>query len=91
MAEKKRAKRFRPTDRDRELSQEELDAEPGEQLPDREAMSVIDANVAIPANPAVAASVLAGGSQADDPHDPSAADEEDQGEGGERGEEDRAP
>ena len=57
------SKRFRPKQGEpEELSQEELEAESGEQLPDRQAMSVIDANVAIPANPAVAASVLAGGS-----------------------------
>ena len=32
----------------------------GEALPDREAMSVIDANVSIPLNPSVAADVLSG-------------------------------
>ena len=41
-----------------ELSQEELEAEAGEQLPDREAMSLVNANVAIPINAAVAANVL---------------------------------
>ena len=40
------------------LSQEELDQQSGEQLPDREAMSLIDANVAAPVNAAVAANVL---------------------------------
>ncbi|HVM00315.1 MAG TPA: hypothetical protein VM324_13570 [Egibacteraceae bacterium] len=40
------------------LSPEELDAEGGEQLPDREAMSLIDANVAAPINAAVALNVL---------------------------------
>ena len=40
------------------LSQEELDAQGGEQLPDREAMSLIDANIAAPVNAAVAANVL---------------------------------
>jgi hypothetical protein len=40
------------------LSQEELDQQTGEQLPDREAMSLIDANVAAPVNAAVAANVL---------------------------------
>jgi len=41
-----------------ELTQEELDAQGGEALPDREAMSLVDANVAIPINAAVAANVL---------------------------------
>ncbi len=40
------------------LSEEELDAQQGEQLPDREAMSLVNANVAIPVNVAVAANVL---------------------------------
>lgn len=40
------------------LSEEELDAETGEELPDREAMSLIDANIAAPINAAVAANVL---------------------------------
>ncbi len=41
-----------------ELSKEELEAQGGEQLPDREAMSLVDANIAIPINAAVAANVL---------------------------------
>ena len=41
-----------------ELSPEELAEQGGEQLPDREAMSLVDANVAIPINAAVAANVL---------------------------------
>ena len=41
-----------------ELTNEELDAEAGEELPDREAMSLVNANVAIPINAAVAANVL---------------------------------
>lgn len=61
-----RDKRFRPADSEPdELTPEELEAESAEELPDREAMSVIDANVAIPVNPSVAASVLAGGSVED--------------------------
>ena len=40
------------------LTPEELDAETGEQLPDREAMSLIDANLAAPVNAAVAANIL---------------------------------
>jgi hypothetical protein len=43
---------------EQELSQEELDAQGGEELPDREAMSLVNANVAIPINAAVAANVL---------------------------------
>jgi hypothetical protein len=41
-----------------ELSQEELEAQGGEELPDREAMSLVDTNIAIPINAAVAANVL---------------------------------
>ncbi len=40
------------------LSQEELQAEGGSELPDREAMSLINANLAAPVNAAVAANVL---------------------------------
>ena len=40
------------------LTSEELEAETGEQLPDREAMSLVNANIAIPINAAVAANVL---------------------------------
>jgi hypothetical protein len=42
----------------RGLSQEELMQQDGEQLPDREAMSLVNANIAIPVNAAVAANVL---------------------------------
>lgn len=41
-----------------ELSDKELEAQDGEQLPDREAMSLVNANVAVPVNAAVAANVL---------------------------------
>ena len=41
-----------------DLTPEELEAQGGEQLPDREAMSLIDANIAAPVNAAVAANVL---------------------------------
>jgi len=44
------------------LSAEELEAETGEELPDREAMSLVNANLAIPINAAVAANVLSDGS-----------------------------
>ena len=40
------------------LSPEELEAQGAEALPDREAMSLIDANIAAPVNAAVAANIL---------------------------------
>lgn len=46
------------------LTPEELDAASGEQLPDREQMSLVNANVAIPVNAAVAANVLSDGAVA---------------------------
>lgn len=42
----------------RELTSEELEAQEGEELPDREEMSLINANIAVPVNAAVAANVL---------------------------------
>jgi hypothetical protein len=45
-----------------ELTDAELKAEGGEELPDREAMSLVNANLAIPVNAAVAANVLSDGS-----------------------------
>ena len=42
----------------RQLSREELNELAGEALPERAAMSLINANVAIPINAAVAANVL---------------------------------
>jgi len=48
----------------KELSEEELKAQGGEELPDREAMSLINANVAVPVNAAVAANVLSDNSTA---------------------------
>ncbi len=42
-----------------ELSEEELEQQRAETLPDREAMSLINANVAIPIDAALAANVLA--------------------------------
>lgn len=41
-----------------DLSPEELAAQGGEELPDREAMSLINANLAAPVNAAVALNVL---------------------------------
>ena len=49
--------------RDEELSKEELENE-GTELPDREAMALIDANVAAPVNAAVAANALSSDSTA---------------------------
>ncbi|MGH2556741.1 MAG: hypothetical protein ACRDHO_13620 [Actinomycetota bacterium] len=46
------------------ITSEELGAQGGELLPDREAMSLINANVAAPINAAVAANVLSDGSVA---------------------------
>ena len=46
------------TKNEQELSSEELEAQGGEELPDREAMSLINANLAAPVNAAVAANVL---------------------------------
>ena len=44
------------------LTPEELEEESGEQLPDREQMSLVNANIAVPVNAAVAANVLSDGS-----------------------------
>jgi len=44
------------------LSREELEELAGEELPERAAMSLINANLAIPINAAVAANVLSDGS-----------------------------
>jgi hypothetical protein len=46
------------------LTREELDALAGEPLPERAAMSLVNANVAIPVNLALAANVLSDGSVA---------------------------
>jgi len=46
------------------LSQEELNEQQGEQLPDREEMSLINANLAAPVNAAVAANILSDNSTA---------------------------
>jgi hypothetical protein len=42
----------------RKLTREELDELAGEQLPERAAMSLVNANLAIPVNVALAANVL---------------------------------
>lgn len=45
----------------RKLSREELDELAGEPLPERAAMSLVNANIAIPVNAAIAANVLSDG------------------------------
>ena len=45
----------------RQLSREELNELAGEELPERAAMSLVNANLAIPINAAVAANVLSDG------------------------------
>jgi hypothetical protein len=56
-------KRF---EKKRDLSDEELEAEKAGHLPDREALSVLDANIPIPADPSIAADVLSGEDPPDD-------------------------
>jgi len=46
----------------RNITREELNELAGEELPERAAMSLINANLAIPVNAAVAANVLSDGS-----------------------------
>jgi hypothetical protein len=46
------------TEEYRKLSREELDELAGEALPERAAMSLVNANLAIPINAAIAANVL---------------------------------
>lgn len=50
--------------RQRELTPEELDAQDAAELPDREEMSLVNANVAAPINLAAALNVLSDGSTA---------------------------
>jgi hypothetical protein len=45
----------------RKLTKEELDELAGEELPERAAMSLVNANLAIPVNAAIAANVLSDG------------------------------
>lgn len=45
-----------------DVTPEELEHEGAAELPDREAMSLIDANIAAPVNAAVAANILSDGS-----------------------------
>ncbi len=53
-----------PTEQTEALSDAELEAQGGEELPDREAMSLVNANLALPVNAAVAANVLSDGAVA---------------------------
>lgn len=46
------------------LSEDELQAQDAEQLPNREQMSLVNANLALPINAAIAANVLSDGSVA---------------------------
>lgn len=48
----------------RNLTREELNELTGEELPERAAMSLVNANLAIPINAAIAANVLSDGSVA---------------------------
>lgn len=58
--------------RRKKLSEEELEAQRAGELPDREALSVLDANIPIPADPSIAADVLSGDdpSDVDEPEEP---------------------
>ena len=47
---------------EQQVSQEELQAQSGTEVPDREAMSLVNANLALPINAAIAANVLSDGS-----------------------------
>ena len=49
---------------DQELTADELEQQEAAELPDREAMSLVNANLAIPVNAAVAANVLSDGAVA---------------------------
>ena len=53
-----------PEERQDELTTDELEQQSAEQLPDREAMSLIDANIAAPVNAAAALNVLSDDSTA---------------------------
>jgi hypothetical protein len=50
------------SDEYRNITREELNELAGEELPERAAMSLVNANLAIPVNAAVAANVLSDGS-----------------------------
>ncbi len=48
-------------DQTAELTDQELEEQDAEELPDREAMSLVNANLALPINAAIAANVLSDG------------------------------
>jgi hypothetical protein len=54
-------KQKKPVARKRGLSQAEVRRQQGSDLPDREAMSLVNANLALPINAAIAANVLSDG------------------------------
>lgn len=58
-------KEIRKGEGERALSREEVESQVGEPLPDREQMSLVNANVAAPINLALAANVLSDGSIAE--------------------------
>jgi len=49
----------------RELTADELEEQAGEELPERDEMSLVNANLAVPINVAAALNVLSDGSTAD--------------------------
>jgi hypothetical protein len=51
-------------EKQQELTPEELEAQEAQELPDREEMSLVNANLAVPVNAAIAANVLSDGSVA---------------------------
>jgi len=57
-------KRKKVVEQPEKLTAEEIEAQEVAELPDREAMSLINANIAIPINAAVAANVLSDGATA---------------------------
>ena len=67
------------------LTPEELEAQSAEELPDREAMGLINANLAIPVNAAVAANVLSSDSTAIANAEQDADIEQSTGDGGDGG------
>ena len=52
------------TEHYQQLTRDDLDALAGEELPERAAMSLVNANLAVPVNLAVAANVLSDGATA---------------------------
>jgi hypothetical protein len=63
-AQRKGVKNMAEEREQREMTDEELEQQSAAELPDREAMSLINANLAIPVNAALAANVLSDGSNA---------------------------